>query len=71
MAKLSEYKIKEYPEKKNFIEKIFNKYEDDVKEKSIKEEIGVEQYFLLKQIKNFRAMVNVPQARMPYEISFK
>ena len=71
MAKLKEYKLKEYPEKKNFFEKLFNKYGDDVKAKSIQEEIGVEQYLLLKQMKSFRAMMNTPQARMPFEISFK
>jgi protease-4 len=71
MAKLETFTLKEYPEKKNFFEKIFNKYENDVKEKSIKEEIGVEQYILLKQMKNYRAMMNVPQARMPFEMSFK
>ena len=66
MAKLKEYHLKEYPEKKNFFEKLFNKYGNDVKAKSIQEEIGVEQYMLLKQMKNFRAMMNTPQARMPF-----
>lgn len=71
MAKLEKYTLKEYPEKKNFFEKVFNKYENDVKERSIKEEIGIEQYILLKQIKNYQAMMNVPQARMPFEMSFR
>ena len=71
MARLKEYKLKEYPEKKSFFDKIFNKYENDVKTRSIKEEIGVEQYTLLQKMKSYRAMMNVPQAKMAYEISFR
>ena len=71
MARLKEYKLKEYPEKKSFFDKIFNKYENEVKTRSIKEEIGVEQYTLLQKMKSYRAMMNVPQAKMAYEISFR
>lgn len=71
MANLKEYRLKEYPEKKNFVEKILNKYGDEIKAKSIKEEIGEEQYMLLKKMKTYREMMNVPQARIPFEISFR
>ena len=71
LAKLKDYSLKEYPEKKNFIEKMFKKHSEDVKVKAIKEEIGEDQYALLQKIKTMRNMLSVPQARLPFEISFK
>ncbi len=71
MAKLKEYNLKEYPEKKNFFEKLLNNYSEDVKVKTIKEEIGAEQYALLQQLKSIRNMVSVPQARLPFELRIK
>lgn len=47
------------------------KYENDVKAKTIKEEIGLEQYNLLKKLKSYKALINTPQARLPFEIDFK
>jgi protease-4 len=71
MAKLKSYTLKEYPEKKSFFEKIFNDYKNDVKTKTIKEEIGEEQYTIFKQLKSIRKMVAIPQARLPFEISIQ
>ncbi|MBA4139045.1 MAG: signal peptide peptidase SppA [Segetibacter sp.] len=71
MAKLKDYTLREYPEKKNFFEKILNDYKNDVKVKTIKEEIGEEQYAIFKQLKNIRKMVAIPQARMPFEVNIQ
>lgn len=71
MAKLKDYTLKEYPEKKNFFEKIFNDYKNDVKAKTIKEEIGEEQYAIFKQLKSIRKMIAIPQARLPFEINIQ
>lgn len=71
MAKLKDYTLKEYPEKKSFFEKIFNDYKNDVKTKTIKEEIGEEQYAIFKQLKSIRKMVAIPQARLPFEIDIQ
>jgi protease-4 len=71
MAKTDDYSLKEYPEKKNFVEKLFNDYKNDGKVKTIKEEIGEEQYFVFKQIKSIRKMMAIPQARLPFEISIR
>ncbi|MEJ7828982.1 MAG: signal peptide peptidase SppA [Segetibacter sp.] len=71
MAKLKDYTLREYPEKKNFFEKIMNDYKNNVKVKMIKEEIGDEQYAIFKQLKSIREMVAIPQARLPFEVNIK
>ena len=69
MAKLKDYSLKEYPEKKSFIEKLVNDYTNEVKVKAIKEEIGEEQYSILKQLKMVKKMIAIPQARLPFDIT--
>lgn len=71
MAKVKEYSLKEYPEKKSFLENIIKSYTDDVKVKTIKEEIGKDQYAILQQLKNIRNMIAVPQTRLPFEINIR
>ena len=65
MAKLKGYSIKAYPEPKSFIEDFIADYEDKVKTKAIKEEIGLEQWQAFQQIKSIQQMVGEPQTRMP------
>jgi protease-4 len=65
MAKLKGYSIKAYPEPKSFIEDFIADYEDKVKTKAIKEEIGLEQWQAFQQIKSIQQMVGAPQTRMP------
>jgi protease-4 len=71
MAKVKTYRLKEYPEKKNWFEKMFDNYSNDVKMKAIKEEIGEEQYSIFQQLKKIRNMVNVPQARLPFDVNVR
>jgi protease-4 len=68
MAKLKDYKIKEYPEKKNIFEQIMNTYKKSIKKDLIKEEIGESQMRVLQQVKQVRQMIGVPQARLPYSV---
>ncbi len=65
MAHLKGYSTKAYPEPKSFIEDFITDYEDKVKTKAIKEEIGIAQWQAFQQIKSIQQMVGVPQARMP------
>ena len=65
MAKLKSYSIKSYPERKSFIEDFFNGYEDKVKTKAIKEEIGAQEWEALKQLKSVKQMMGQPQTRLP------
>ena len=65
MAHLKEYSIKSYPENKSFIEELINGYENSIKVKAIKEEIGVVQWETLQQVKSIQQMMGQPQTRMP------
>lgn len=71
MSKSKEYTLREYPEKKNFLEDLLKNYKDEMKLQAIKEEIGEEQYFLLKQLKNIKSMVGIPQTRLPFEFNIR
>jgi protease-4 len=65
MAKLKGYSIKSYPERKSFIEDLLTGYEDKVKTKAIKEEIGIEEWEALQQLKSIKQMMGQPQTRLP------
>lgn len=71
MSKLKQYTLREYPEKKNFIEDLLKNYKEEMKAQTIKEEIGEEQYTILQQLKNIRHMISVPQARLPFELNIR
>lgn len=67
LAKIEDdYRLREYPEKKNFLEQIMGDYKRSIKTTLIKDEIGVEQWQLMQQFKQVKQMVGEPQARMPY-----
>ncbi len=68
MAKMKEYKVKEYPEKKSLLDQIMNSYKKSISKDLIKEEIGEEQAKLLKQFKQVKEMVGIPQARLAFTI---
>jgi protease-4 len=65
MAHLKGYSIKSYPENKSFIEELIDGYENSIKVKAIKEEIGEFQWQTLQQIKSIREMMVQPQMRLP------
>jgi protease-4 len=69
MAKLNEYGVREYPEKKNLFEQIMSSYKRSIKTKMITEEIGEEQARVLKELKQVKQMIGVPQARLPFTIA--
>lgn len=70
MAKVKEFNIREYPEKKTFLQELMETPKTEVAVKAIKEEIGEEQYSLMKYLKQVKQMVGVPQARLPFTIKF-
>lgn len=65
MAKLKGYSIKSYPESRSFIEEFFEGYKNEVKTKAIQEEIGIEQWQVLQQLKSIKQIMGQPQARLP------
>jgi protease-4 len=71
LAKLTEHRIREYPEKKGFLENLMSNYRSEVKVKAIQEEIGFEQYEMFQRLNNIKSMFLIPQARLPFDLEFK
>lgn len=69
MAKLEEYRIKEYPEKKTIFEQIMNSYKRSIKTSLLKEEVGEEQLKALQELRKVKTMVGTPQARLPFSVT--
>lgn len=67
LAKIKEYKLKSYPEPKSLIEQIFDKYPGDLTDVSIKKEIGVEEYSILKRIQKIKNEKGEIQTKIPFE----
>ena len=65
MAKLKGYSTKAYPKSKSFIEDLISGYEDNIKTKAIKEEIGEAQWQVLQQVKKVKQIMGQTQARLP------
>ncbi|WP_179413561.1 signal peptide peptidase SppA [Mucilaginibacter sp. E4BP6] len=67
MAKLSDYKLIEYPEQKSFLDKFGSNFNVEMKTRAIKSELG-DNYKYYEQIKGVTQMMRTPQTRLPYDI---
>jgi protease-4 len=65
-AKITSYKIYEYPEKEDFATKFMKGFTDDMETRFVKAQLG-EQYNLFKQVKNLDKLNGI-QARLPYDL---
>ncbi|MGB4725483.1 MAG: signal peptide peptidase SppA, partial [Sediminibacterium sp.] len=65
MAKITTYRLKEYPEKKNILEQLFNNYKRTVSVRLIESELGADQLLMMQQVKKVKPMVGVPQTALP------
>lgn len=71
MAKISDYRTREYPEQKSWLEELTNQsYSAQSSEKALIKEIGVDQYNLLQQLKQLKQITGIPQSRLPFVIGF-
>ncbi|HEX5151602.1 MAG TPA: signal peptide peptidase SppA [Parafilimonas sp.] len=72
MAKLTNYRTKEYPEQKSWLEELTDQsFTAQNQQKAIIKEIGQEQYNLLQKTKKLTEIINAPQARLPFEIDLR
>jgi len=72
LAKVTSYYVKEYPETKSLLEQIRdNGINKSVKENSIEEQIGKQQYTLLMRLKNVQEMFGTPQAKLPFDFEIQ
>jgi len=67
MAKVSDYKLVEYPEQKSFLDKVGSNLNVEMKTRAIKSELG-DNYKFYEQIKGVTQMMRTPQTRLPYDI---
>jgi protease-4 len=67
MAKLTDYRVKEYPEKQNILDRILSKSNPLSYDNKIKAEMGEENYQLYQELKKIKEMSNTVQARLPFD----
>ncbi|MEP6465008.1 MAG: signal peptide peptidase SppA [Parafilimonas sp.] len=73
MAKLKDYRTREYPEQKNWFQELTENgtFSAQSQQKAMIKEIGLQQYNLLKKSKQLSEIINIPQARLPYDVEIK
>ena len=71
MARLSEYRLREYPEPESLYDMIFGGYKKEMKEQAIREEIGSEGFKAYQLLNSVKSMMGQGQARMLYTIDIK
>ena len=69
MAKVKDYRLREFPEPQSFFDKIFGGYKQTYQSKAIKEELGEDNYKLYNTIKRVKAMMGITQSRIPFDFS--
>jgi protease-4 len=67
MAKLTDYQVKEYPEKQNILDRILGKTNPLSFDNKLKAEMGEENYRLYIELKKIKEISNTVQARLPFE----
>ena len=69
MANIYNYRTKEYPEKKSWLEELTSKsFSAQASQEALIKEIGVDQYNLLQQVKQLKEMSGKPESRLPFTI---
>lgn len=72
MAKLSDYRTREYPEMPTILNKIMrSEVNASVSEDALKEKLGSNAYSFLIQLKKIQGMMGNAQARLPFEVEVK
>ncbi|MFT4204323.1 MAG: signal peptide peptidase SppA [Chitinophagaceae bacterium] len=72
LAKTNSYYIKEYPQSKNFFEKLMSKEDDKaVQNKILKDALGVWQYDIYSKIQSLGSLCNAVQTRIPFEMDIR
>ncbi|HEY4149808.1 MAG TPA: signal peptide peptidase SppA, partial [Chitinophagaceae bacterium] len=69
MAKLKEYRIKEYPEPMGWWEKLFGGYKNTAKLQAAKEEMGEQGFQLYTSMKKLQQLAAGRQARLPFDMN--
>lgn len=70
MAKLKEYRLREYPEKGNWLNELMGKTANEPTAQ-IKQQLGEEQFRIYQQMVEIKQLCNTPQARLPFQFFIK
>ncbi|WEK38119.1 MAG: signal peptide peptidase SppA [Candidatus Pseudobacter hemicellulosilyticus] len=68
MAKLSEYRLREYPEPRNFMDRLLGSYQEEAAETALQRELGTEGLKTFRSLQRLKASLGVHQARLPFEL---
>lgn len=72
MAKLNNYRTREYPEQKSWLEQLTDQsFSAENQQKALIKEIGQQQYSLLQKTKQLVQIINIPQAKLPFDFELK
>ena len=68
MAKLTNYRLREYPENQNFFDRLFGRSkENTLTTEMMRKELGEEQFKIYQEMLRVKQMTNTPQTRIPFE----
>jgi len=71
MAKIKEYRIRQYPEPLSWWEELFGGYKKSLQTKAMKEELGEDGSAIFNAIKKIKQSVGSAQAKLPFELTIR
>ncbi|HEX4372633.1 MAG TPA: signal peptide peptidase SppA [Puia sp.] len=71
MAKVSDYRLREFPEPKGLLDALFGSYKRSVSVKAMKEELGDKEYKTFMAAKKVKSFIGIPQARLLFDFSIE
>lgn len=66
MAKISDYRLREYPEKKSWMDELLNRKSSEPAAQ-LKKQLGEENYLIFKEMVQIRELCGTTQARLPFQ----
>ncbi len=69
LAKTKDYRLREFPEPKSFLDLLLNDYNESIKAKSIRADFGTEGLKWYKSMTYLQSINMVPQTRLPFELT--
>ncbi|MHA4807701.1 signal peptide peptidase SppA [Flavitalea flava] len=71
LAKTGDYRLKEYPEPKSFLDMLLGDYKKTASMKAVKEELGEDGFRTYDNLKKVKALMGTTQAKLPFDLSFE
>ncbi|MEI6946554.1 signal peptide peptidase SppA [Paraflavisolibacter sp. H34] len=71
LAKADSYRLREYPESPNFLQRLLHKGGSSEPEAQLRQQVGEENYKVFRELVNIRQICGSVQARLPFEYFIK